>query len=628
MTTGFASGTDIPTHQVRRVFGTPNCHTDSDLLAATFTNEGRLWSLEETGVLRLWDVVEQKQIEWYTLDDAAAVWGFSQGGHWLAGGARGVTVWETASGEELSTWPQDSWVTALAFSADGRLLAVGHDDGVVRIWDWRDVELLHELRGCTLAVSALCFRLDSQLVAAAGEDRSIILWEVAGGIEVGRLTGHTDRIPALTWHPDGKRLISAGWDTTARVWDVPSCKPIILLNSHAAQVTTLALNRDGSRLACVDSEHVIHLWDMDIYKPLDVLRDRAFADVRCLAFHPGGRRLVFGGAERVLGDWDLDAVPVAPSSGNDVFWTHASLGISLDATRFYRLTPGKSLEVWDTDSGEPAESPIESTPLTAFALSHDGRWLTAGLARNPGQCHEAHSATLALWDARTGARLDERVEQRRPIVALAFSPDSTAVAAISQGSSDVWLWKIDGPWSEAPALEPLLLLNNCVENCVVEATAWHPAGRRIAVAALDILATGGNDGQIAIWDIQRRSCVNRLPGGAVSVSWHPDGQQLASASQSGAVMIWDAVSGMLLHELHDHLDTVVCVHYSPDGRWLASASDDHTLRLWNADTAESCGMVELPTQILDLAFSPDSQHLYTANANGSSYQLEVGKIVG
>src|SRR6185437_2984319 len=142
-----------------------------------------------------------------------------------------LCLWETSDGELLACWPQTSWVTALAFQPGGLLLASGHDDGVVRLWDYAAGRLAYELRGPIspsgsggdLAVSALAFRPDGRRLAVAAEDRSILLWDMVGGELLGRMLGHTDRIPALAWHPDGRRLVSAGWDSTARVWDTTAC---------------------------------------------------------------------------------------------------------------------------------------------------------------------------------------------------------------------------------------------------------------------------------------------------------------------------------------------------------------------------------------------------------------------
>src|SRR6185312_5826276 len=166
-----------------RVFGARPFHTDGELLALRFAPDGSLWSVEEPGVLRHWDLDTRQQTVWHEPSDPAAVWCFSSSAHYLAAGSAELCLWETSDGELLACWPQTSWVTALAFQTGGLLLASGHDDGVVRLWDYAGGRLAYELHGPIspsgsggdLAISALAFRPDGRRLAVAAEDRSILL---------------------------------------------------------------------------------------------------------------------------------------------------------------------------------------------------------------------------------------------------------------------------------------------------------------------------------------------------------------------------------------------------------------------------------------------------------------------
>src|SRR5262245_49297898 len=203
-----------------RCFGAPTLHTDGALLALGITSEGVLWSIEEPNELRSWDLATRRQLSSRPLDESSAtLWAFNWAGRLLASASDEVTVYECASGAELANWSAGPWVTALAFQPGAAVLATGHDDGSVRIWDWADQRDLHDLDGHEQAISAIAFSRDARRLATAGEDRTVRIWDLATGRLVATLEGHTDRIPALAWHPDGKRLFSAGWDTTVRVWN-------------------------------------------------------------------------------------------------------------------------------------------------------------------------------------------------------------------------------------------------------------------------------------------------------------------------------------------------------------------------------------------------------------------------
>lgn len=611
-----------------RTFGAPAFHTDGDLQALGISADGVLWSVEEPGELRGWSLATRRLLYSRPLDELATLWSFNWASRLLASASDEVAVWEVASGELLTSWATPSWVTAVAFQPGAAVLATGHDDGTVRVWDWRDQRLLHTLAGHASPLSAVAFSLDHQHLATAGEDKLIHLWDLDSGDRVGTLEGHKDRIPALAWHPSGRRLFSAGWDTTVRVWDVVKREPIILLNSHATQVLTLALSGDGRLLASADSRNDVHLWDTERNETLTVLRD-ATAEAKCLAFtpddgrgNPGPAMLAYGSADRVIHLWD--SRQGAGAAGIDPLVSRTFVATDPRGERLFSLGGGTDLRSWDLASGEPTMT-LEGEPLLATAAAcPDGRWIAASLEKAD------EDASLVLFDACTGRRRAVCEGQRAPITALAFSANGKLLASGGVRSCDVWLWDV-------PSGEPRLLLNDAVDDCGVEALAFHPHGRLLAVAGIDWLATSGQDGQVVLWDIEERKQVRSLRvtypsretavhSGATAIAFRPDGRVLACASLQRSIRLWNlALDGV--RDLTGHADTVTALAYSPDGRWLASGSDDRTLRLWDADTGELAGAWELDNAIKALTFTPDGRHLLTGNGNTSCYQIEVEQIL-
>ncbi len=117
-----------------------------------------------------------------------------------------------------ASWQTESWINGLAFSPDGKILASGCGDNIIRLWDATTLRLLASLRGHAGAVAAVAFAPDGKTLATGSEDGTVKLWSLAAGQEVATLTGHTGAVTSLAFAPDGDTLASASDDKTVRIW--------------------------------------------------------------------------------------------------------------------------------------------------------------------------------------------------------------------------------------------------------------------------------------------------------------------------------------------------------------------------------------------------------------------------
>src|SRR5206468_3183172 len=126
--------------------------------------------------------------------------------------------------------------------------------------------------------------------------------------------------------------------------------------------------------------------------------------------------------------------------------------------------------------------------------------------------------------------------RRRPPPASPSAPTASAwsrTAAAGTSGMDVWIWNVEHA-------EPVLLIPDALDGCVVHALAFHPQGRLLAVGGVDWMATGGSDGAISFWDIHERCEVATFGGGTTALAFRAAGDRLASATLDRTVILWDA----------------------------------------------------------------------------------------
>jgi WD40 repeat protein len=137
-------------------------------------------------------------------------------------------------------------VRKLAFSADGRYLAISFEYGAVLVYDWGAGRWLHRqpLRGsATIFFWDLAFSPDGRRLAAVSR-QYVLLWDVATGQQVLTLRGaplppaDIGFNPHVAWSADGRRLAASNWNFSVSIWDTaertsPAAKRALITAAEA-----------------------------------------------------------------------------------------------------------------------------------------------------------------------------------------------------------------------------------------------------------------------------------------------------------------------------------------------------------------------------------------------------------
>jgi WD40 repeat protein/ankyrin repeat protein/serine/threonine protein kinase len=180
---------------------------------------------------------------------------------------------------------------------------------------------------------------------------------------------------------------------------------------------------------------------------------------------------------------------------------------------------------------------------------------------------------------------------------VSYSKDGTQMAVVlKNGSIEIYKKGIQ-------AYKPIMTLRG--HKGEVNSVTYSPDGKQIA--------SGSYDNTVGIWDTQTLQLVTQLKGhkhSVMSVSYSPDGKQIASGSYDNTVGIWDMQTFQLVTQLEGHKDKVNSVTYSPDGKRLASGSSDNTVRIWDTQTLQPITQLKKHSNwVRSVIYSPDGKQL-------------------
>ncbi len=596
-----------------------------------------------------------------TIATQADVLATTEDGRLLTGGSDGyVRVWRAATGAPVRDIAAHEYgVSAMAVSADGRILWTGGHDERVRAWRLDDGHLNATLegRGHEGAIQSIVPAADGVSALSASRDGCMILWNAESGAVLRRAQAARGRIVAVvpcgegeflaalteksivlldarTWrvvararqkHPPketavtvsagatGEWLVVGGWKV-ARVYAVPSlvCVGEVEVSREGAvgwPCEAIAVARGRAVVAAAS--------DIAILTPGTEDRPRRLlgptTTVTAVAW--GVRGEVWTASDDgYVRAWDTDDARSTTPPSAEV--RKAVAIVQSEARRSVTIT-SSACEVHSLDTG-------------ACLGTMPGAWTRAAVATSGERVVGAGDLTLDTWDLGSLRHTSARVRRLDDVIALA--PEGAPVfTAGDDGVVSVW----DGGGA-APS-----------------ARLVGHAGKVVAAAVCPdgaVLASVGADRTVRLWDLATASCRivvgrNGRPerddrpttgieslGAATTEAEAADvrpmavalgrhGRRIVTGDAAGRVCVWDGTDARCLGTAHRHRAKVLALALAPDEASFASIGDDGTLWVWRCDGPVPIASWSFDAEPVACAF--DGKDVVVVVRDGSSWGFHV-----
>ena len=518
-------------------------------------------------------------------------------------------LWQLCRSDEArSLAGHSNSVLAVAFVPDGTILVSGGQDDKVRLWDLatgRESAVLNHAG----VVRCLAVSPDGKLLTTGCSDGKVRLWNIVTRQEIRSFPCDQDtHTGAVAFSPDGHMLATGGRDGKISLWDWERNSLITTLPAPD-QIGSLVFSPDGKTLASASGfrgDHAIWLWDMDTRRARKRLPVNT-RSVHSLAYSPDGKLLASGNWDKTVSLWNAVTLETMPDLAGHQAWV-SSVAFSPDGRILATGSADQTVKLWEVGTWRLTGTlKGHLYEIWTVAFSPDGQSLATG----------SKDGGVKLWSTAPNQRKISRLALPSDLAQFGFSPDGHVFVTMTRDGTAI-LW-------DAASLRQQATLRVNLSN--VNTIALSPAKDRL-------LAMGGQDGTISLFDLESKRVAGALQGhvGAVTrLAFSPDGKILATAGADQTLRLWDVAGRREQITLEHNLKRVWSrLWFSASGNLLGAGLDDFTVALWNVVNRKKLGVLQgHQAQVFAVAFSSGEKWVATAGNDGITklWNLETKKLL-
>jgi WD40 repeat protein len=462
-------------------------------------------------------------------------------------------VWDLSSGEQKFAEGRSQLDRpGIAFSSDGKYLAVGMGENVTEILDAESGNPLRSFSFPKGSPDQVFFSPDRSKLFATTADGNIYFWNIRNG-QLFYFGSHSSQVTSFSFSPDEKTLATGSVDRTVRLWDIASGTHLRTILGHGGYITSLHWSADRRYLLSGAADGLVKMWDMEV-KDLPVWPDQKPISVSATTFTPSKELLAIGRtADGELKLWNLSTGEIIGDLGNAELISSAAF--SKDATLVAAAVDPK-IKIYSVATGKLITT-LATQAVNAYSLefSPDGTRLLSG-------DKEGNVIVSELFSGRTEMQLKGENMYYRAV----FSPDGKRIASADQDGK-IRIWDV-------------------ASQRIVRTLIGHTAVVRLINFSADgwLLASAGDDNTVRLWDsLSGTELKQPISFDSVQrLAFAPDGKRLVTVSLDGAVVLWDPNDMQEVVTLRRGGGEPSSVSFSRDGLTLAVSDVNGAVKVWHA----------------------------------------------
>jgi len=284
----------------------------------------------------------------------------------LTCGGPDICFWDGMTGRRTREFAASSKpLSALAISADGRLVLAGDTEGLISLWTASGEPAAKLIQAGRGAVNGLAFTPSGRQAVAGTQNGALCVLDLQRGVLSSQHETGAE-VLGVAVSPDGLRALAPTTEG-AILWDIPMARQLARL----APAKSAVFLPGGAEAATCWRENV-QLWDALAQPKRKERLARALAapghDLTCLAVTPSGRYVLAGATDGAIIAWDILTTLPSENPWLAVFEGHKgavnALAFSSDGSRFYSAGADRTLRVWGwkKDKRPPSPAVVKETP--------------------------------------------------------------------------------------------------------------------------------------------------------------------------------------------------------------------------------------------------------------------------